>query len=194
MKLLKFALIGLYLAVAALRLPTTHAQGIEEPKIFTEKLESDFLGVHLGCSLEELQALLRKSAKSMKLIKKGVMNGRPSYMFSGNHRLNGATATGFGFWEGKLSIVIVFFRTEEPDKVYDALKMKMEEKYGKMTNEIEFAGKRCALIKDGMMFNLQYETNPFKTDTVMLICEHLGIKAAEEAKAVEKKARELGDF
>ena len=194
MKRPKFRAFWVFLALAIFTSSPTHGQKLEEPKLSTDKLEDEFLGLYLGCSLEELQGALKKSANPITFIKKDVMGGMTTYAYWGNHRLNGATGTSFSFWDGKLSIVAVFFETEEAEKIYHALKMKMEEKYGKMNDGIKFLGKECTLIKGGMGFSLVLETNPFETDTVLLFAAHLGIMAAKEAKEVEKKAEDLGNF
>ena len=65
------------------------------------------------------------------------------------------------------------FESEQAEKIYDALKMKMEEKYGKMNDIIKFAGKKCKLIKGGMGLALELETNPFETNAVSLGAVHL---------------------
>ena len=194
MKTPKFRVFWVCLALAIFTSSATPGQNLEDPKFSTDKLEDEFLGLHLGCSLEELQGALKKSANPIKLIKKDVVDGVTTYAYWGNHRLNGATGTSFSFWDGKLSAVAVFFKTEEAEKIYDALKMKMEKKYGKMNDGIKFAGKECTLMKGGMAFILKYETNPFETDTVLLATVHLGLMVAKEAKEVEKKADDLGDF
>ncbi|MBW1677142.1 MAG: hypothetical protein JRJ79_11190 [Deltaproteobacteria bacterium] len=194
MKTPKFMVFWVCLALAIFTSSATHSQSHEEPKLSTDKLEDEFLGLHLGCSLEELQGALKKSTNPIKLIKKDVVDGMTTYFYSGNHRLNGATGTSFSFWDGKLSVVTVFFKTEEAAKIYDALKMKMEEKYAKMNNGIKFSGKKCTLIKGGMHFSLELETNPLEADTVLLVAAHLGIMAAKEAKEVEKKAKDLGNL
>ena len=183
--------------LSALQLPSTSAiqsQNLKGPKLSTDKLNDEFLGLHLGCSLEELQESLKKSTNPSKLFKKDLMDGMTTYAYRGNHHLNGATGTSFSFWDDKLSLVTVFFKTEEAEKIYEALKMKMEEKYGKMKDGIKFAGKRCFLIKGGMGFGLEYKDNMSEADTVLIIASHLGIMDAKEAKKVEKKAEDLGDF
>jgi hypothetical protein len=194
MKTPKFRVFWVFLALVIFTSSATHGQNLEEPKLFTDKLEDEFLGLHLGCKLEDLQGVLKKSVNPIKFVKKDVVDGMTTYTYLGNHRLNGATTTTFFFWDGKLITVTVFFKTEEAEKIYDALKMKIEEKYGKMNDGIKFAGKKCTLIKGGMGFSLEYETNPFETDTVFLGAVHLGIMVAKKAKEVEKKADDLGDF
>jgi len=190
----KFRVFWIFLVLVIFTSSATHGQNLKEPKLSIDKLEDEFLGLHLGCSLEELQGVLKKSVNPIKFIKKDVMDGMPTYAYVGNHRLNGAMITSFSFWDGKLTTVAVFFKTEEAKKIYDALKMKVEEKYGKMNDGIKFAGKKCTLIKGGMGFSLEYETNPFEAATVILATVHLGIMVAKEAKEVEKKADDLGDF
>ena len=78
--------------------------------------------------------------------------------------------------------------------MYDALKMKMEKKYGKINDTISFSGKRCFLMKGGMLLSLELETNPSETDTITIGAVHMGIWAAKGAEEVEKKAKELGNF
>ena len=190
----KFRVFWVFLALVIFTSSATHGQNLKEPKLFTDKLEDEFLGLHLGCSLEELQGVLKKSANTIKLIKKDVLHGMTTYTYWGNHRLNDATATTFSFWDGKLSVVFVSFESEQAEKIYDALKMKMEEKYGKMNDRIKFAGKKCKLIKGGMGLTLELETNPFETNAVSLGAVHLAILAAKKAKEIEKKADDLGDL
>ena len=194
MKTPKFMAFWVCLALAIFTSSATHGQSHEDPKIFTGKLEDEFLGLHLGCSLEELQRELKKSENPIKLIKKKVVMGMTNYIYSGNHRLNGATKTFFSFWHGKLTIVGVYFITEEAAKIFDALKIKMEEKYAKMTDEINFSGKQCTLTKGGMYFTLDLEINPFETDKVSLLAAHVGIIATKEAKEADKKADDLGNL
>jgi len=194
MKIHKIIVFWVCLALAIFASSAIYGQIHEDPTPSTNKLEEEFLGLHLGCSFDELQEVLKKAPNSITLIKKANMEGMPSYLYSGNHRLQGATATAFGFWDGKLGIVVVYFKTDEAKKVYNALKMKMEEKYGKMNEGIKFGGEKCSLTKAGMLFTLQLEKGLLETDTVSLIAVHLGIIAAKDAKEVEKKAKELGDF
>ena len=196
MKNLKFMAFWVYLALAIFTSSATHGISPEELKhfTFTGKLEDEFLGLHLGCSLEELQRELKKSENPIKLIKKKVKMGMTTYVYSGNHRLNGATETSFFFWDGKLSIITVSFETEEAAKIFDALKIKMEKKYAKMTDDIKFSGKRCSLLKVGMSFCLDLTTKPSETDKVLLGAAHVGIMLAKEAKEVDKKADDLGNL
>ena len=113
MKKSKFRVIMVCLAIAIFTSSATYGQNNEDPKPSTDKLEDEFLGLHLGCSMEELKRVLKKSPNPIRLIKKKVAAGTMTYLYSGNHRLNGAAATVFSFWDGKLMGVIVFFGSEE---------------------------------------------------------------------------------
>lgn len=181
-------------AMVALVAVTTAVETRAQDEVGTTKLEGEFLGINLGCGIDELQAILKKSEKPMKQVKKSEVDGMTTYLYSGNHRLNGATGTGFSFWDGKLAAVTLYFSSEDAEELYDALKLKMEEKYGKMSSGIQFMGKKCSLTKDGMVFQLQWDKKPLETDSVYLVAGHVGIMAAKEAKSVEDKADALGDL
>ncbi len=187
-------ILSLCFLAATLMPVSTWSQLANEPRPSAEEQQTDFLGLRLGCTVEETRAVLEKTTNRMHLVKSTPVDGLQTLFYSGNHRLNGATHTGYSFWNNRLTVVSVRFKTEEAGKVYDALKMKMEEKYGKMTDRVTFGGRKCDLEKDGMGFALEQEDNPLGVGTVTLMAVHQGLWAAKEAQAVKEKAGELGSF
>lgn len=160
----------------------------------TDKLEIEFLGINLGCTLDELKEVLDNSPNKIKYVKKEIVKGMETYAYAGNHRLNDALFTSFSFWEGKLALVMVMYSSDEAKDIYDALKMKTEEKYSKMNDEISFSGESCTLTTDGMMLMLILNTSLSETNSVQFMAGHTGIQQAKDKKDLSKRAKSLGDF
>ena len=191
---MKLSTLAICICLVVSSLMFSYAQDNEILNTSREKLDKDFLGLYLGCSFNEFQAQLKQSTISMTFRNQKFIDGATDYYYYGNHRLNGAKGTTFSFWNGKLFRVDVFFESEEAKKVYDALKVKMEDKYGKMRDEIKFLGEKCYMTSDGMWFKIEYEKKPFETGTVELVCVHMGLADAKAAKELEKKSKDLGDL
>ncbi len=160
----------------------------------TEKLDIELLGINLGCSFNEIEVVLENSPNKINFLKMELIEGMDTYVYTGNHRLNTATGTSFSFWEGKLHSLSVIFLTDEAEDIYEALKMKLEAKYGKMKDELTFSGKSCTGLFEGMMVGLVLNTSSFETDQLLLIGMHTGISEAKTKKEIEDKANSLGDL
>ena len=169
-------------------------QDFEEDELPSGKLESEFLGIHLGCSLAELKTAIQKPKFPIKFMKKSEEDGVTTYLFTGNHRLKGATGTAFSFWQGKLTMCGVYFKGEDAESIYDALQKLATKKYGKTTDGIVFGGKKCQVIKGAMAIQIEYESGVLEAGTTIIAAAHIGLNAAMEEKRIEDKADDLGDL
>ena len=163
-----------------------------EAKVTTNTLKTAFLGVYLGSPISEVIDAINKDLTFVKKESKGMIT---EYLYTGNHRLKGAKFTKLKFWNNKLQIILVGFEGEDTKKIYDALKLKVDSKYGKMTNKkFVFNGEIASLVKEGMGIMVQYEKHPLKADFTFFGATHLGLFEAEEAYNIQKKSKELGDL
>ena len=158
------------------------------------KLEEDFTGVHLGCSMEELKQDLKRLGRPFKLDKKSVDGPKTTYMVRGNHQLNGAEVTGYIFCEEKLASIIIAFVGNECEKNYDALKLNAEKKFGSIKDSVVFAGKHCSGRKGGMAIQLTYKKEFTDSDTLIVVVVHerLGQKMVDDE--LKRKAESIGGF
>lgn len=168
--------------------------GMSEEPSATDKLKDTFLGLTLGSSSVETLAIIKKA--DLKLIGKEEEKGNIVYAYYGNHQIKGAKITMLIFWKDKLSMVAVVFEVEndQSDNLYEALKKKIEDKFGKMKDEIEFAGKKAELEKDGMGISINMKKNPFKPAEIRIGAVHLGIYVAQKNEDIQKKADNIGNF
>ena len=155
-----------------------------------DELAVDFLGVYLGCSLDKWKKVMKES--KMVLLSQNIDDGMIEYVYSGNNRLKNVEGTFYYFWEGKLCKVALLIKTAEAEKTYEALKIKMEEKYGKMEEDINFTTKNCKSMKDGMFFRLELKKNLFDEPKSMigLQAAHCQITMAD----LNKKVNDLDGF
>ncbi len=172
-----------------------YAGDFEDDALTTSKLEQDFLGIHLGCSLDELKTVLAKRSYPIRFNKREEINGMTCYYFSGNHRLKGADGTEFTFWKGKLMEVIVYFGGANAEDVYDSLHLLTTKKYGEMTDYRSGALKGCQAVRGALWITLRYESDP-PTDLTWtsILAQHGGLHAAKKENEVQKKAGELGEL
>jgi len=158
------------------------------------KLQETFLGVQLGCSPSELKAVLEKGKHPCKLIKKKTEDDATIYMFNGSHQLRGADSTVAVFWNDRLVVMMVTFSTESGEELYSALKNLIEKKYGKPTDKLEFAGKKCAISVNGLRVELDYNVGIMEPGMVHLSAGHISLIEAQADKKVQDREKELGDL
>jgi len=161
------------------------------------ELKIDFLGLHLGCTEAEAVAVVNKgplfSSFSEQAIERRIEGDEIHCRFSGNHRLQGFTATVLVFWKNRLRMVVIATRTED-GILYDALKLKLEKRYGKMEDDVCFGGKSSSKTVDGMYLNIKHKKVLFESDHVILGAGHCMLSVAREADKIKQKGDETGDF
>jgi len=152
-------------------------------------LKTDFLGFHLGETEAESRAVLG----DIELICDKTEGNETTWAYAGNHRLRGARLTMLGFWKGRLHLVIVGFNVED-ELLYDALKPKLERRYGEMEKVICIGGKKCRRVADGMAIELHHDRKMFESDTVYLTAVHVALQGVIEAAKVARKGDEVGEL
>ncbi|MCD6298091.1 MAG: hypothetical protein J7M30_13150 [Deltaproteobacteria bacterium] len=167
---------------------------VSQDKVTVDKLNISFLGLYLGAPISEVMDVINQSNSDMILLKKEPEGRTTTYFYCSNLRLKGAKATFLKFWDNKLQVIGVMFDGEDAEKVFDALKLKIDSKYGKMTDEIKFAGKEASLQKGSMGIQLKYKIGMVEANKTNLYAVHIGLVNAETAAEVKKKSDELGDL
>ena len=158
------------------------------------RIEEEFLGLHLGSDYQEASDILHKGTSDISFFDVKNEGCFRKYVYTGNHKLKGAMGTVLTFWDNKLQAIVVLFQGEDAEQVYDALKIKVEKKYGKMTDSIAFMGKEATLNKGSMQIYMQYEENFGEGKQTIFGAVHLGLLAKQKSSEIEKKADKLGDI
>jgi len=166
------------------------------------KLEIDFLGLHLGCSYDEVQHVINNSANQMTFLGKLPAKNSMLYIYNGNYQINSVENTAFLFYKDKLTtITLVFLR--DAYTAYDAVKEIIENKFGPMTDDNieramkfgnDFGKKNCQLVKDGMEILLRYEKKSDKIEETSLSAVHIKLLNAMRDDDIKDKVKELGDI
>lgn len=155
--------------------------------------QEEFLGIKFGISHDELVNFL-KDYEQVTYSNEKEAEGMKMYIYDSNHRLKNATGTMFSFFEDKLAVMGVLYMGSESDETFDALKKLIEDKYGKMKDELVFSGKKATSVKGKMYFNLEYKNQPFETDQLLLLVGDLALTKKAEAKKIEQNAKSLGEL
>lgn len=155
--------------------------------------QEEFLGIKFGINHDELVNFL-KDYEQVTFSNEKEAEGMKMYIYDSNHRLKNATGTMFSFFEDKLAVMGVLYMGTESDETFDALKKLIEDKYGKMKDELAFSGKKAKLVKGKMYFDLEYKHQPFETDQLLLLVGDLALTKKAEEKKIDQKAKSLGEL
>ena len=168
---------------------TCLAQKADAPTVSTGKLPKSFLGLHLGCSVDEVLRAVKDGELPVELINTAVEGEDTHYHFLGNHVLKGAATTILTFWKDKLWLIFVAFQGDGAGLMYDELRMRIELEHGEMTADADIPGGReCQLETDGLGIGLQYSESIAAGGQTRLTTAHMGI-VAEKRKAKAARAR-----
>lgn len=153
----------------------------------------EFTGIKFGISHAELEKYLsvfdnisyndEKEAEGMKI-----------YRYNSNHKLSDASGSMFSFYEDQLAVMGILYLGEESSETFDGLKKLIEDKYGKMNDDIVFSGNKASLIKGRLFFNLEYSHNPFEGDKTLLMVGDIQLTKKAQEKKIKDKAASLGEL
>jgi hypothetical protein len=114
--------------------------------------------------------------------------------YTGNNALRGAANSGFMFWHDQLISIFVMFQSKDAEKTFDALKKKIEDKYGAMKEKAKFSGKDCEVRKGSLGIVLSYKNDPVEGRQTTIGATHIALMEAMEKQSIEKKAAALGNL
>lgn len=186
---LKFFILFLLLCVF-----NTNVFAVETKKMQSNNnKQEDFLGIKFGMSHDDLVSFL-KDYEQVTFSNEKEAEGMKIYIYDSNHRLNNATGTMFSFFEDKLAVIGILYLGSDSAETFDALKKLIQDKYGKMKDELAFSGKNSTLVKGKIYFNLEYKNQPFETDQTLLLVGDLALTKKAEQKKTADKAKSLGEL
>ncbi len=159
-------------------------------------VDTEFLGLRLGCSLAEAREVIETSPQVVSPIDSYGSNDGEAYIsYEGSHRLDGADMTLLGFWKGRLYIVGVSYAgdNDELERLYAVLEHKLTQKYGVKDNVIAW-GDQAQWSIDGMKIELSRETGYGEDGKLDVGGLHTWLHREVERNKLDNEARELGDF
>ena len=163
------------------------AQDAADPEPPTARLTKPFLGLHLGCSVEEALRAVKDGELPAAFVERRAEGEDTHYTFTGNHVLKGAATTILTFWQGKLWLIFVAFQGDGAGLMYDELRMQIELEHGEMTPDVDTpGGRQCQLETHGIGIGLQCQESVATGVQTRLTAAHVGIVA------VKRKAKETG--
>ena len=175
-------------------------EGVAEDQAVSEQpadvLALDFAGLHLGCSVDELNRYFKETKASARSLStdNDLKRATTTYNFDGHHAFKDSCFASYTFWDGKLIAVAVLFRGDDSERTYDALYSLAEKKFGTVTDELALLGKKCSARKGGMHFMLEFDSNPLGTASTSTMAIHSALFQQMDAASTKRRAEEIGGF
>jgi hypothetical protein len=166
------------------------------PTEYKALLPERFLDFTLGCSIEEAMRVVESGAQHVSLAGvNGNRSGQYTLMYYGNNSLADADNTMLMFWRGKLYMVIAVFSgdNDKCERLFQVLKHKVTQKYGKEKSIIAFSDK-AEWSLHGLTVGLEREIGIMEDGKVYLGGMHDWLSNKVEKHKLQTEADDLGEL
>lgn len=166
------------------------------PTEYKATLPERFLDFTLGCSIDEAMRVVESGAQ--RVSRAGDTGNRAeqyTLMYYGNNSLADADNTMLMFWRGKLYMVIVVFSgdNDKCERLFQVLKHKVTQKYGKEKSIIAFSDKAEWSLR-GLTVGLEREIGIMEDGKVYLAGIHDWLSSEVEKHKLQTEADGLGEL
>lgn len=169
---------------------------ISRPKEYKATLPEKFLDFELGCSIDDATRTIESGVQRVSRAgENGNRTGQYTLMYSGNNSLADADNTMLMFWRGKLYMVIVVFSgdNDKCERLFQVLKHKVTEKYGKEKSIISVSDKAEWSLR-GLTVVLEREIGIMDDGKVYLAGIHDWLSTEVEKYKLQSEADGLGEL